>query len=176
VPDAESPVHDHRLRRRIRRSEYLSSEVDAYSSFVKRVTVVVVLVIAYAWWDTGVAPFTSLSYSLIAVPSIVAVALYASRGAFARHRTDITNYYRSRTRHVSLSSIAPWLVVLLGAATLEVVGLALGGQSTSVPTLSTTVDHLLERHWERCVLYTAWLLMGAGPLWRLWRRQQKIRA
>lgn len=143
---------------------------------MKRVVLAAVLAIAYAWWDTGVAPFTALSYTLIALPSLAAVTLYASRGAFSRHRADLTNYYRTRARRVSFSSAAPWLVVLLAAVALEAVGLALGGRSLSVPTLSTTVDHLLRWHWERGVLCTVWLLVGASPLWRLWQHQKENRA
>jgi hypothetical protein len=143
---------------------------------VKRVVVVAVLVCAYAWSVTGVAPFTTIAYALIAFPSIAAVALYASMGTFSRHRADLANYYQMRARRVSLSSIAPWLVVLLGAVTLEAVGLALGGRSPSVPTLSTTVDHLLEQHWERSVLYVVWVTVGASPLWRLWQHRSEARS
>lgn len=143
---------------------------------MERVVVVAVIAIACAWWVTGVAPFTALSYALIAITSITAVGLYASLGAFSGHRVDLANYYRARARNVSLSSIAPWLVVPICAVVLEVVGLALGGRSRSVPTLSTAVDHLLAQHWERSVLYVLWLLVGARPPWRLWQQRQKTRA
>jgi hypothetical protein len=35
--------------------------------------------------------------------------------------------------------------------------------------LSTTVDHLLEVRWERCLLCLAWLLAGGSALFRFWR-------
>lgn len=142
---------------------------------MKRLAVAAALVIAYSWWVTGVAPFTSLAYTLIALPSIAAVALYASMGAFSRHRADLSNYYQFRARHVSFSNAAPWLVVLVSAVALEAVGLSLGGRSPRVPTLSTTVDHLLEQHWERGVLFFVWLVVGATPLWRLWQHQPRDR-
>jgi hypothetical protein len=134
--------------------------------------VAAVVIVAYSWWAAGVHPFTALSYELVAIPSLLAVTGLAAMGAFSRRRVDITNYCRLRASNVSLSSIAPWLVVLLCAVVLEGVGLALGGRSQSVPTLSTTVDHLLVTRLERSVLYVAWLLVGANSLWRLWRQRQ----
>lgn len=152
-----------------------SSAVDQYSSFVKRVAVAVVLGIAYAWWATNVAPFTSLAYTLIAIPSLTMVGLSTSTGLFSRDQANLRSYYLGRTRRVSLSSVAPWWGVLICAVTLETVGLALGGHSRSVPTLSTTADRLLEQHWERAALYAVWLLVGALPLWRLWHRHLELR-
>ena len=47
-------------------------------------------------------------------------------------------------------------------AGLEAVGLALGGRSADVPTLSTVVDHALGWHLTRLLLFVGWLLIGRG--------------
>jgi len=36
--------------------------------------------VAYAWWATGVAPFTVLSYVVVAVPSVALVVAYGAAG------------------------------------------------------------------------------------------------
>jgi len=52
------------------------------------------------------------------------------------------------------------------AIILEVLGLALGGRSTIVPTLSSTFDRLLVNHFERELVFLAWLAVGLSPLMR----------
>jgi hypothetical protein len=47
----------------------------------------------------------------------------------------------------------PWLLVALAAAGLEGLGLALGGRSKTVPTLSTMIDHALAWHALRLILF-----------------------
>jgi len=47
---------------------------------------------------------------------------------------------------------------------LEGIGLLFGGRSPTVPTLSTTVDHLLSVHWGRFVLCGVWLSVGWCPV------------
>ena len=46
----------------------------------------------------------------------------------------------------------PWLLIALVATGLEGIGLALGGESASVPTLSTVIDHVLAWHLVRMVI------------------------
>ena len=140
---------------------------------MRRATITLVVAVAYAWWATGVAPFTTLSYVLVAIPSLAMVVSYAVMGALSVHRVDVTQYYRRRAGAVSPSSMTPWLVVLVGVVSLEAAALALGGRSPSVPSLSTTVDHLLVDHWGRCVLYVAWLAVGARPLMCLRQRSHE---
>ncbi|MFY9782334.1 MAG: hypothetical protein WAK12_02200 [Acidimicrobiales bacterium] len=139
------------------------------SAFLHRVAhvIAVALVIGYAWFATGVTPFHTLSYVVVAIPSLIVAGLYVFYGALAGDASGASRYYRQRSLGASLSSSMPWLVVLVGAIALEVVGLALGGRSKSAPTLSTTVDHLLVTHWLRCVLFLAWLAVVALPLRRL---------
>jgi len=137
---------------------------------VKRTAFGVLVAVTYAWWATGIAPFTALSYVLVAVPVTALVASYAAMGALSPHRGDIGHHYRRCAGDASLKNVAAWLAVLVGAAALETAGLALGGRSRSVPTLSTTVDHLLVTHVGRWLLFVAWLWVGATALLRLGHR------
>jgi hypothetical protein len=90
-------------------------------------------------------------------------------------REDLRNYYLERSSHASLANVLPWLSLLALAVALEVVGLALGGRNKTVPTLSTTVDHLLVTREGRWLLYVAWLSVGIAPLLRLWQRHDTAR-
>lgn len=104
-------------------------------------------------------PFSIGSYILVSLPALAALEFYASAGGFGPTRTDISAYYR----HRSSRRVGPWVVLLVLAVVLESVGLALGGRSKSVPTLSTTLDHLLVEHWGRWLIFLAWLWIGARP-------------
>ena len=59
-----------------------------------------------------------------------------------------------------------WIFIfpILLAVGLEAVGLALGGRSAGVPTLSTVIDHALGRHGVRFVLFLGWLAVGWAPV------------
>jgi hypothetical protein len=140
---------------------------------VKR-TATVALLALYAWWASGVAPFTTLAYVLIAIPSLLMVVSYGALGALSPRRADIARYYRRRSGDASFATTSPWLAILVVAVVLEAVGLALGGRSRDVATLSTAVDHLLVAHWGRGLLYLAWLAIGARPIYRLWRRRRDV--
>jgi hypothetical protein len=129
--------------------------------------VLILVLVAYAWWATGVRPFTTIAYVLIAIPSLLAVFTYALLGGFSPRRTDVTAYYRRRSAGATPKNIGPWTGLLFIAVVLEAIGLALGGRSPNVATLSTTVDHLLVAHWGRWLLYDLWLAVGVGPLVRL---------
>jgi hypothetical protein len=128
----------------------------------------------YAWWASGVAPFTTLAYVLIAIPSLLMVVSYGTLGAFSPRRVDIARYYRRRSEDASFATTSPWLALLVASVVLEAAGLALGGRSRDVATLSTAVDHLLVAHWGRGLLYLAWLAIGASPIYRLWRRRRDV--
>jgi 4-amino-4-deoxy-L-arabinose transferase-like glycosyltransferase len=131
-------------------------------------TILIVLgVVAYAWIATSVRPFTTHAYAVVAAPSLAALLFYASLGGFSK-RTDIDSHYRARSSSVTWRSVAPWIAIVLLAIALESLGLALGGRSSIVPTLSTTVDHLLVHHWERWVLFAVWMAAGASPLRHLY--------
>src|ERR1035437_10393236 len=68
--------------------------------------------VAYAWWATGVAPFTVLSYVVVAVPSVALVVAYGAAGGLAPNRSDVAEYYRRRARNASTTTALPWLGVL----------------------------------------------------------------
>ena len=138
---------------------------------MRRVVVAGIVTVAYAWWATGVSPFTAASYVLSAVPWAIAIAAYASAGYFTLRRGDVVAYFRYRALGVTRRSTTAWLVVAAAVVSLESVGLALGGRSDRVPTLSAVVDHLLVTHIGRCALFCAWVAVGAWPLIRLrrWR-------
>jgi hypothetical protein len=127
-------------------------------------TLTVLVALVYAWFASSVKSFSVPAYVLIAVPSLIALLLYGVLGGFSTSRGDVTNYYRTRSATTSWRRAAPWIVVAVLAVALESVGLALGGRSIDVPTLSTTVDHLLVDHWGRFLLFALWLAVGANPL------------
>ncbi|HEY1761333.1 MAG TPA: hypothetical protein VGG17_01960 [Acidimicrobiales bacterium] len=126
-----------------------------------------VVVLAYAWFATGSRSFSPSAYVLLAAPSLIALLLYGALGGFSPRRYDIANYYRMRSSHMSWRRAAPWLVAAILSVALESIALALGGRSASVPTLSTTVDHLLVNHGVRFVLFAVWLAVGASSPRRL---------
>lgn len=136
---------------------------------MKRVVVLALAGAFYAWWASGVAPFTALAYVLVAVATAAFVVSYAMLGALSAQRSDVSRYYRTRSGDTRFKSWAPWLVALTCAVTLEIVGLALGGRSATVPTVSTMLDHLLIYHWSRGVLYFLWLGVGGWSVVRLAR-------
>ncbi|MGC1420355.1 MAG: hypothetical protein WA786_09610 [Acidimicrobiales bacterium] len=140
---------------------------------MKRVLVPALAVAVYAWWASGVAPFTTLAYVLVAVATACVAAGYGALGALSPQRHDIARYYRLRAEDPSFARWAPWMAVVMLALTLEIVGLALGGRSATVPTVSTMLDHLLLFHWSRAVLYFLWFSVGIWPIVRLSRRSRR---
>jgi hypothetical protein len=139
---------------------------------MKRAIVAVALLAGYAWATAGVKPFSTVSYVLVAIPSVATVLACVALGGLSPRRPEISAYYLRKAGGASLPTVAPWIAVLSAAVVLEAVGLLLGGRSASVPTLSTTVDHLLAVRWERCLLCFAWLRVGVIPLIGLRRLSQ----
>jgi hypothetical protein len=60
----------------------------------------------------------------------------------------------------------PWVALLALAVGLEAAGLALGGRSTTVPTVSTVIDRTMVWHISRFVLFAAWLAVAWVPFVR----------
>lgn len=112
---------------------------------------------AYGWWASGLRPFTWTAYAavglLVAVVSGTAIARRGSRAASDASGTT-----------VNLRRAWPWIALCAAAVVLEVVGLALGGRSAAVPTLSTVVDRALAPRAARCAMYVAWLAVGIAPV------------
>jgi hypothetical protein len=122
--------------------------------------VTVAAVAAYAWWATGVTPFTRAAYVAVGIP----VALVAVGTAVGARRDASMSVTRSPATGTSVGAALPWAALGGLALTLELVALALGGRSHTVPTLSTVVDHALSRHPVRFVLFSAWLALAGVPL------------
>jgi hypothetical protein len=125
-----------------------------------------IIAVLYGWFATGLAPFSDAAYVALSLPVVSALLLYGSFGGFSTS-PFVTSYYRSRG---SSMRALPWVVVFAAALSLEIAGLALGGRSKDVPTLSTTLDHLLVTHAGRCLLYLWWLWVGARAITPLARR------
>jgi hypothetical protein len=123
----------------------------------------------YAWFATGLAPFSDAAYATLGVPAVTALLLYGVFGGFSTS-PGIASYYRSRGTSVR---VLPWIVVVAAALGLEIAGLALGGRSKDVPTLSTTLDHLLVTHAGRFLLYLWWLWVGARTIVPLARQRPR---
>ena len=139
-----------------------------------RATALAPLLVLYAWWASGVRPFSTLGYVLIAIPSLAFVILLVVWGGLSSREFDVHDGDRTVGPHTSLADAWPWLALVVLGVALEIVGLALGGRSTTVATLSTTLDHLLVTHVVRWLLYMAWLAVGATPLVRRWQRRHPI--
>ncbi len=123
----------------------------------------------YAWFATGLAPFSDAAYAVLGVPALTALVLYGALDGFSRN-PDVGAYYRSRG---TSRRILPWVVVAAAALGLEVAGLARGGRSENVPTLSTTLDRLLVTHTGRFLLYLWWLWVGYRAIEPLARRRTR---
>lgn len=123
-------------------------------------------VFLYATWLSGVRSFSTPAWVGIAVPGVLLLAV--ALPPMARPRWDHDR--RTKFRH-SL----PLLLLLVVAIVLETVGLALGGRSSAVPTLSTVVDHALAWRATRALLVVLWLAVGFGPVvLRLRRRYSQV--
>ena len=120
----------------------------------------------YAWWATGVPPFTLRAYIAVGLPALLLIlaALIgpASGGVEMISATSHGGAHRA-------PKVFPWIILLVLAVALESLGLALGGRSQTVPTLSTVIDHALSRHFVRLILFCLWLAAGWAPLVRMIR-------
>jgi hypothetical protein len=121
----------------------------------------------YGWWLAGLRPFTTTAYLAIAIPTAVLVAALA----LPRPGRD-TNRGAPDESSASPSGrqFPPLAIVLLLGLGLEIAGLALGGRSALVPTLSTVLDHLVRWHFVRYLMILAWLAVGFLLARRSWRQ------
>jgi hypothetical protein len=109
-------------------------------------------VVAYGYWATGRAPFGAAAYLAVGIPiALAAAAVLLGRGSSTPRETPPL---------VTVHSAWPWLSIAGLMVGLEAAGLALGGRSAAVPTLSTVVDHALAWHLVRLLLFVGWLLIG----------------
>lgn len=121
----------------------------------------------YAWWATGLQPFTARAYVAVGVPVIVLtlVAVAVAGRPDSPGGSELSG--SPGGRHLPRRAAFPWLLFFVLVAGLEGVGLALGGRSTSVPTLSTVVDHALAWHAVRFFMFCGWLAVGWAPVVRV---------
>jgi hypothetical protein len=103
------------------------------------------------------------------VPAALILLVYGALGGFSLTPEGISSYYRVRGARIA---VLPWTAVFVVALGLEIAGLALGGHSKDVPTLSTVLDHLLAAHGGRWLLYLWWLWVGVRTIAPLVGRQQ----
>jgi hypothetical protein len=139
-------------------------------------TAVVVGIAVYAWWAAGLAPFTTAAYVAVALPvaALATAALLVPTGPLpVRSVRSVGAPGAPVAQGRPWYRALPWAGPLAVAVGLEVAGLALGGRSSTVPTLSTVVDHALAWQAVRFVLFLAWLALGWAPVVRrtpFWRR------
>ena len=122
------------------------------------------VIAAFVWWATGLHSFTASAYAAVGLPvvSLVLVVLVVRPDVSARTESPAGEECPAIRLHTTF----PWLLLLAVGAGLEAWGLALGGRSTGVPTLSTVADHALAWHGVRFALFCGWLAAGWAPLLR----------
>jgi len=118
----------------------------------------------YAWWATGVPSFSLRAYIAVGLPTLMLLVATIIGPASGRVEATSATFHGGSYRP---PRVFPWVILLALAVTLEGLGLALGGRSQAVPTLSTVIDHSLSRHVVRFILFCAWLAAGWAPLLRV---------
>jgi hypothetical protein len=122
-------------------------------------------VLGASWWATSLRPFSPAAYLAVAAG---ATATAAARHLAGRRRSGPPGLVGPRA---SLGARAladappvrawlPWAALGIAATTLEAVGLARGGRSRTVPTLSDVADRLLSPHPVDALAFAAWLVLG----------------
>ena len=135
-------------------------------------SLVAVGVLAAAWAVTGVAPFTATAYVALFLAAVVVVLAGSKDPAsrLGRRRTLRPRAGPAPRRgpqgQLGIVPMLPWLLIAVAAAGLEAAGLALGGRSPRMATLSTAVDHLLAWHVTRWIAFLAWAWLGVAGIWR----------
>ncbi len=100
---------------------------------------------AYAWWVTGLRPFTATANIAVALAALAFVPFW---------------FAPRRARPSPSARYTPVLVLLASAIGLEAVAMGLGGRSPTLPTLSTELDRTLFAHGSRFVVFWIWLGLG----------------
>ena len=100
---------------------------------------------AYGWWAVGLPPFSwGASLAVLAAGAAAAVA-----GGRQRPR-------RPAGRPVDVRRVAPWLVLLAAAATLQLWSY-LQHPRADHPTISSLTNALLDSHPARAAAFAGWL-------------------
>jgi hypothetical protein len=124
--------------------------------------VVIVATAAYAWWVTGLRPFTTASYVAVGLPGAALVLVMIVIRLEGSNRDKLSRGIEHF--EIGLRTTFPWLILFAVTAGIEIWALVLGGRSTTVPTLSTVVDHAMAWHVVRFVLFCGWLAAGLGAM------------
>ena len=108
-----------------------------------------VVVAAFAWWATGLAPFSGASTAAVLGAGSAAVALGARRRR------------RGHPDRVPTGGVIVW-ALLLGALALWQLGAFLARPRHEHPTLSALANDALDARPARAIAFAAWL---AGAAW-----------
>ena len=112
------------------------------------------LVVAYAWWATGLEPFSARATGAVLGAGIVAVALAAGHGVTTREHDA----------EVAVGGVLIWLLLLAALAVWELAAY-LQAPRAQHPTLSHLANGILEVRPVRAIAFVAWLA-GAARLAR----------
>jgi hypothetical protein len=105
-----------------------------------------VATLAYAWWATGLAPFSA--GATVAVVGAGAGAIVA--GSRAR---------RPGPRPVTLRQAAPWILMVLAAAAVQLVSYVQTPRDDH-PTISSLTNALLDSQPARAAALVCWLALA----------------
>ena len=114
-----------------------------------RSSALVLVALAYAWWATGLRPFSLLATVAVVGAGVIAMVVGA-------------RYLRPRVRvPVRARAVLPW-VVLFGVLAVVQLLAYVDSPRPEHPTLSYLTNVALETHVARTVAFVAWL---AGAAW-----------
>jgi hypothetical protein len=131
--------------------------------------------VSYGWWATGVQTFTTAAYLAVAIPAVVVLTASLVTGRMTERAPSTPATDQRGGSATSGRSALPLAAIVVAAVVLEIVGLALGGHSSTVPTLSDVADRAIARHLLRAIAFGLWLAIGAAPcVARLRRRTSRV--
>jgi len=106
------------------------------------------VVALYAWWATGLRPFSGGAALAVVGAGIVAMAIGQAVLAPVEHRP-------------AQGAIVGWLALLAALAVWQLIAYV-SQPRFEHPTLSSLANSVLDSHPARAVAFVAWLVAGAG--------------
>jgi hypothetical protein len=135
----------------------------------------VAIAVGYGWWATGVQTFTTVAYLAVAIPAVVVLTASLVTGRMTERAPSTPATDQRGGAATSGRSTLPLAAVVVAAVVLEIIGLALGGHSSTVPTLSDVADRAIARHLLRAIAFGLWLAIGtSGAVARLRHRTSGV--